>query len=625
MNTLFSSRLQRILSLYHSSHFTFYKARNFANFVEQSGQVTSRSESFSKWYSDSILAADLIDPRSPVRGSLIMKPRGYAIWELLQKQLDEKIQEKGARNAYFPLLVPTSFLSKEAAHVDGFAKECAVVTHHRLRVTDQTTVGVNKETLMVEPDPNAKLSEPLVIRPTSETLIWDAFSRWAVSHRDLPILINQWANVLRWELRTRPFLRTSEFLWQEGHTAHATRDEALIYAEGISVLYETFLRDVMAIPCFLGKKSTSERFAGADDTLTCEVILQNGWALQSATSHFLGQHFSKAFNVYYTSQLGQRELAWGTSWGASTRLIGALILSHSDNTGLVLPPRAAPTQVVIVPICGKKASAIEKADLIKQCEGLLRDLTVPLSTTTRTTLNGDSSIDISGRGFETIILPGKGLRVVLDKDIDSPPGSRFYKWERRGVPLRLEVGARDIKAGRATVSLRTKAYIPLDKEQENIIVPLDNGSQARLAVYALLQSFHTKLYERAVERTNKLVIRSSLYADMKANAQEASDEKNSNEAEDEEDIVCVGADSASTPSLRKSSKEGEGVGEYKPITRAFLVPWADDAVAEAAIKTETKFTLRCFPIEYQLDLKSDAKCFYSGKKATHMALFARAY
>jgi prolyl-tRNA synthetase len=238
-------------------------------------------------------------------------------------------------------------------------------------------------------------------------------------------------------------------------------------------------------------------------------------------------------------------------------------------------------------------------------------------------LKGDSSIDISGKAFETLILPGKGLRVELDKDIDSPPGSRFYKWERRGVPLRLEVGARDIKAGRATVSLRTKAYIPLDKEQENIIVPLDKGPQARLAVYALLQSFHTKLYERAVERTNKLVIRSSLYADMKANAQEAGDEKNSNEAEDEEDIVRVGGDS--TPSLRKSSKEGEGVGDYKPITRAFLVPWADDALAEAVIKTETKFTLRCFPNAYQLDLKSDAKCFYSGKKATHMALFARAY
>ena len=578
------------------------KRRTFSS--DPTSIVTPRSENFSKWYTDAILAADLIDPRSPVRGSLIMKPRGYAIWELLQKQLDDKIREKGAQNAYFPLLVPASFLSREAAHVDGFAKECAVVTHHRLRVADPKLKETGRDdSVTVEPDPNAKLSEPLVIRPTSETLIWDAFSRWATSHRDLPILINQWANVLRWELRTRPFLRTSEFLWQEGHTAHATRDEALAYAEEISILYETFLRDVMAIPCFVGKKSSSERFAGADDTITCEAILQNGWALQSATSHFLGQHFSRAFNVQFTSSLGTREFVWGTSWGASTRLIGALIMTHSDDTGLVLPPRAAPVQVVIVPICGKKASASEKSELMKTSEGLLNDLTIQ---------RGNNEGE---------------LRVALDRDIDSPPGSRFYTWERRGVPLRLEVGARDVKAGKATVALRTKAYIPLDKEQEGMAVPIgasDGGASAQIAVRALLRSFHNKLYNRALERTNSLIVRSLSYADMKANSNESAGERSCGEANDDDDCVNVkvAQTSSTSTSQRKTSAD---VPEYKPVARAFLVPWANDADAEAAVKLETKFTLRCFPNAYQNELTSDARCFYSGKKATHIALFARAY
>ena len=597
-----SCRLDIILSKQYIYRGVISK-RSFSDSSSQPTIVTSRGENFSKWYNDTILAADLIDPRSPVRGSLIMKPRGFAIWELLQKQLDEKIREKGAQNAYFPLLVPTSFLSKEAAHVDGFAKECAVVTHHRLRVADHKTNLSGGESVTVEPDPNAKLSEPLVIRPTSETLIWDAFSRWATSHRDLPILINQWANVLRWELRTRPFLRTSEFLWQEGHTAHASKDEALVYAEGISSLYETFLRDVMAIPCFVGKKSLSERFAGADDTITCEAILQNGWALQSATSHFLGQHFSRAFNVQFTSSLGTREHVWGTSWGASTRLIGALIMTHSDDTGLVLPPRAAPTQVVIVPICGKKASASEKSDLMKICEDLLSALT--------THTNGEKN--------------GEKLRVALDRDIDSPPGSRFYTWERRGVPLRLEVGSRDIKAGRATVSLRTKAYVPLDKEQESIVVPIgatDGGVSARSAVHALLDSYHDKLYARALERTNSLIMRSMSYADMKANAIEASGERSGGEADDDNHNEEEAKKVVATSSMSQVRKN---LGEYKPVTRAFLVPWANDADAEAAVKLETKFTLRCYPNVFQNELTSDSRCFYSGKKATHMALFARAY
>jgi len=320
-----------------------------ANEDRQSIVITPRSENYSAWYNDLVAAADLVDA-SPVRGCMVIKPWGMALWDLLKRELDERITETGAQNAYFPLFIPKSFLAKEAEHVDGFAKECAVVTHTRLCLSED---GKN-----LIPDPTALLEEPLVVRPTSETLIWHMFGKWIHSHRDLPLKINQWANVVRWEMKTRPFLRTSEFLWQEGHTAHATQECALRTAHESLDLYASVCEEVLAVPVVKGTKSPSERFAGALETFTIEALMQNGWALQSGTSHFLGQNFAKAFNVTHQSESGSRELVWATSWGVSTRLIGALIMSHSDDKGLVLPPAVAPIQVVLIPINADKSTAV---------------------------------------------------------------------------------------------------------------------------------------------------------------------------------------------------------------------------------------------------------------------------
>ncbi len=316
---------------------------------DDSDQITPRSEDYSKWYNDVVFASDLI-AQSPVRGCMVIKPWGMALWDALRDDLDRRIKASGAQNAYFPLFIPQSFLSKEAEHVEGFAKECAVVTHHRL-CANPDPEGNGKGLLI--PDPDAQLEEPLVVRPTSETVIWNMFGKWIDSYRELPLKLNQWANVVRWELRTRPFLRSAEFLWQEGHTAHASKEEALETAKEMLDVYADTCRDMLALPVVKGIKSDGERFAGADETFTIEALMQNGWALQSGTSHFLGQNFARAFEVDFQTSDGTRELVWATSWGVSTRLIGALVMTHSDDAGLVCPPPVAPVQVVVVPILGK--------------------------------------------------------------------------------------------------------------------------------------------------------------------------------------------------------------------------------------------------------------------------------
>lgn len=330
--------------------------------------ITPRSVDYSAWYNDVISASDMVD-QSPVRGCMVIKPWGMGVWDLLRAELDLRIRDSGTQNAYFPLFIPKSFLAKEAEHVDGFAKECAVVTHHRLCVSPD-----GKDLI---PDPDAKLEEPLIVRPTSETVIWHMFGKWINSYRDLPLKINQWANVVRWEMRTRPFLRSAEFLWQEGHTAHASAEDAVKTAVESLDMYASVCEDMLAMPTVKGRKSPAERFAGADDTYTIEALMQNGWALQSGTSHFLGQNFARAFDVFFQTETNTRELVWATSWGVSTRLIGAMVMSHSDDKGLVLPPPVAPVQVVIVPIT--KGSGEEHDAVMARVAGIVAALKVSYS------------------------------------------------------------------------------------------------------------------------------------------------------------------------------------------------------------------------------------------------------
>ena len=365
--------------------------------------MTKRAENYSQWYNDLVIKADLAE-QSAVRGCMVIKPYGYAIWEKMQAQLDKMFKETGVQNAYFPLLIPKSFLSREAEHVKGFAKECAVVTHYRLKATDDGNA--------VEVDPNAKLEEELIIRPTSETIIWNTYKNWIHSWRDLPLMCNQWCNVMRWEMRTRPFLRTSEFLWQEGHTAHATREEAEKEAQTMLHVYADFAEKWLAVPVVQGVKSETERFAGALDTYTMEAMMQDGKALQSGTSHFLGQNFAKSFDVTYLNKDNKPEYVWATSWGVSTRLIGALIMTHSDDNGLVLPPKIAPIQVVIVPIF--------------KGEEQLKELTAKLQPV------------IDG-------LRELGITVKYDDADNKRPGFKFADYELKGVPVRLAMGGRDLE------------------------------------------------------------------------------------------------------------------------------------------------------------------------------------
>lgn len=375
-------------------------------------ELTKRSENYSQWYNDLVVKADLAE-QSAVRGCMVIKPYGYAIWEKMQQQLDKMFKETGHVNAYFPLLIPKSFLSREADHVEGFAKECAVVTHYRLK-NDPDGKGVVV-------DPAARLEEELIVRPTSETIIWNTYKNWIHSYRDLPILCNQWANVMRWEMRTRMFLRTAEFLWQEGHTAHATQEEALEEVKKMINVYADFAENYMAVPVIKGVKSANERFAGAIDTYTIEAMMQDGKALQSGTSHFLGQNFAKAFDVKFINKENQLEYVWATSWGVSTRLMGALIMTHSDDNGLVLPPHLAPIQVVIVPIYKNDEQA---AEINKVVEPIVAEL------------------------------KSMGISVKYDNADNKRPGFKFAEYELKGVPVRLAIGARDIENGTVEVMRR---------------------------------------------------------------------------------------------------------------------------------------------------------------------------
>jgi len=386
--------------------------KNYTKLLIMSKKLTKRSEDYSKWYNELVVRAGLAE-NSGIRGMMVIKPYGYAIWEKMQAQLDKMFKETGHENAYFPLLIPKSYFSKEAKHVDGFAKEAAVVTHYRLRTT--------ADGKGIEVDPNAKLEEELIIRPTSETIIWDTYRRWIQSYRDLPILVNQWANVMRWEMRTRLFLRTAEFLWQEGHTAHETKAEAVAEAEQMLHVYGEFAQDFMAMPVIKGVKSETERFAGAEDTYTIEALMQDGKALQSGTSHFLGQNFAKAFDVKYSSREGKLEYVWATSWGVSTRLMGALIMTHSDDFGLVLPPKLAPIQVVIIPI-----------------------------------YRNNEQLDAISEKVKTIVadLKAKGISVKFDNSDNYKPGWKFNEYELKGVPVRLAVGPRDLENGTVEVARR---------------------------------------------------------------------------------------------------------------------------------------------------------------------------
>ena len=392
-------------------------------------KLTPRATDYSKWYNELVVKADLAE-QSAVRGCMVIKPYGYAIWETIQAELDRRFKENGVKNAYFPLLIPKSFLSREAEHVEGFAKECAVVTHHRL-MNDPEGKGVVV-------DPKARLEEELIIRPTSETIIWSTYKNWISSYRDLPILCNQWCNVMRWEMRTRLFLRTAEFLWQEGHTAHATEEEAENYAATMLDVYADFAEKVMAIPVVKGVKSPNERFAGALNTYSIEAMMQDGKALQAGTSHFLGQNFAKSFDVTFLNKENKFEYVWATSWGVSTRLMGALIMTHSDDNGLVLPPNLAPTQVVIVPIFKKQ----------EQLDELIAKLN-PLADE----------------------LKKLGIRVQVDASDKATPGFKFAEYELKGVPLRLAMGGRDLENGTVELARRdtlTKETVAFDGIVETI-------------------------------------------------------------------------------------------------------------------------------------------------------------
>ena len=406
-------------------------------------EITSRDQDYSQWYIDIVQKANLAD-YSAVRGCMVIKPHGYAIWEHIQQQLDRMFKETGHVNAYFPLFIPKSFLSREAQHVEGFAKECAVITHHRLKnAPDGSGVIV---------DPDAKLEEELIVRPTSETIIWDTYRTWINSYRDLPLLINQWANVVRWEMRTRLFLRTTEFLWQEGHTAHATKAEAEQETMTILDIYAKFAEEWMAMPVIKGIKTPNERFAGADETYCIEALMQDGKALQAGTSHFLGQNFAKAFDVKFSNENNEQEHVWATSWGVSTRLVGGLIMTHSDDDGLVLPPKLAPLQVVIVPIPKPAAEIDEAAEKVMKA------------------------------------LKAKGISVKYDTDMKKRPGFKFAEYELHGVPVRLGIGARDLAEGKVEVARRDT--------REKSSQPFEGIADY---VADLLNEIQQNLFNRAVE------------------------------------------------------------------------------------------------------------------------------
>ncbi|MBT1687740.1 proline--tRNA ligase [Dawidia soli] len=489
-------------------------------------ELPTRKEDYSLWYNELVKKADLAE-HSDVRGCMVIKPYGYSIWEKMQQALDKMFKDTGHMNAYFPLFVPKSLFEAEEKNAEGFAKECAIVTHYRLKTDPQ-----NKGKLIV--DPEAELEEELVVRPTSEAIIWSTYKKWIQSYRDLPILVNQWANVVRWEMRTRLFLRTAEFLWQEGHTAHTTADEAVRETVQMLDVYADFAENFMALPVVKGRKSEGERFPGAVDTYCIEAMMQDGKALQAGTSHFLGQNFAKAFDVQFTNKEGKLGYVWGTSWGVSTRLMGALIMAHSDDDGLVLPPKLAPIHVVIVPIFRTDEELAKISDKAQEISAALRK---------------------------------QGFAVKFDNRDTHKPGFKFAEWELKGVPVRLAIGPRDMEAGTVEVARRDtkeKQVMKLDEVAEKIPALLDD-------------------------------IQATIYARAKTFRSEVTTEVNSYEE------------------FRKVLDEKGG----------FLAAhWDGTPETEAAIKEETKATIRCIP----LDAKEEAGvCIYSGKPSTRRVLFARAY
>lgn len=486
-------------------------------------KITPRATDYSKWYLDIINHAKLAD-YGPVKGTMVIRPNGYAIWENMQRVLDKMFKDTGHVNAYFPLFIPQSFLSKEAQHVEGFAKECALVTHSRL---------VNAEG-GVTVDPNSKLEEPLVVRPTSETIIWDMYRKWIQSYRDLPLLINQWANVVRWEMRTRLFLRTSEFLWQEGHTAHATAEEAEDETRKMLEVYAHFAEDYMAMPVFKGRKTESEKFAGADVTYCIEAMMQDCKALQAGTSHNLGNNFAKAFDVTFQDRDGQVKTPFSTSWGVSTRLIGALIMAHSDDQGLILPPRLAETQVVIVPISrnDEEWAAVTEAGYRIKAE-----------------------------------LKTKGIGVKFDDDPKQKPGWKFAEYELLGIPLRIELGPRDLASEQVVVARRDN--------REKTTVPMAGLDEH---IEALLETIQQAIYDKARQFRDDHLFTVNSYDELK-----------------------------------------EIISAEKGWVRAF---WDGSAETEAKVKEETKATIRCIPFDQPETLGTDP---VSGQPAKYEVLYAKAY
>jgi prolyl-tRNA synthetase len=489
-------------------------------------EITSRAEDYSQWYIDLVKKADLAE-NSDVRGCMVIKPYGYSIWEKMQQALDKMFKDTGHVNAYFPLFVPKSMFEAEEKNAEGFAKECAIVTHYRLKNDPN-----NKGKLMV--DPAAKLEEELVVRPTSEAIIWSTYKKWIQSYRDLPLLINQWANVVRWEMRTRLFLRTAEFLWQEGHTAHATAYEAIKETEQMLDVYAEFAETFMAMPVIKGKKSEGERFPGAIDTYCIEAMMQDGKALQAGTSHFLGQNFARAFDVQFTNKEGKMELVWGTSWGVSTRLMGALIMAHSDDDGLILPPKLAPIHVVIVPIFKNEAELMR---ISEQAEIISKDLRA------------------------------KGYSVKFDNRETHKPGFKFAEWELKGVPVRIAIGPRDLENKTVEVARRdTKEKQVMKMENISNDIPL------------LLDQIQDNIYQKALRFRSEKTTRVDSYDEFK-----------------------------------KILDEKGGFVEAH---------WDGTPETEAAIKEETKATIRCIPLNA---LEESGSCIYSGKPSSRRVLFARAY
>jgi prolyl-tRNA synthetase len=520
--------------------------------------ITPRAKDYPQWYLDVIAAADLAD-YAPVKGCMVIKPQGYAIWERLQSELDGRFKATGHVNAYFPLFIPVSFLAKEAKHVEGFAMECAVVTHSGLAKTEDGGLK-----------PKGALEEPLVVRPTSETVIGHMWSKWVQSWRDLPILMNQWANIVRWEMRTRLFLRTMEFLWQEGHTAHETRKEAEIETLKMLDVYAEVAESVLAIPVLKGRKSESERFAGADDTYCIEALMQDGKALQAGTSHFLGQNFSKAFDVKFQTRDQKQEHVWTTSWGVSTRLIGALIMTHSDDEGLVLPPKTAPVVCAVVPIYRKDE---EKDAVLSYAKGLVANIVG---------LEAFSKAEAACAGREILEVPwgpvAEGRRIVLDLRDGLRPPEKFFWWEQRGVPLRVEAGPKDLQNQASMTVLRHDRTKQVVKSGDLSPAWLDDR----------LDHVQKALFDRALERRTKST------------------------------FVC---DSYET--FKKAIDEKPGF---------YLMHWDGDAATEAKVKAETKATIRCLPLADELPtadgivrVDEPGTDPVSGKPSKRRVVYARAY